>query len=204
MSMIFRRYWIISGRAAIRQVTYSCVSCVRHRAACPQLFMANLPAMRVQQHRPFSFVGMDYGGPFTVKEGRRKNLILFICLFVKAVHLELVSNLPTEAFLAAFKRFIARRGKPVEIRSDCGTNYVARQIKARLWEGAVQETLHARISCQWKFNPPAAPHFGGIWEAAIKCTKMHLKKFISAQVLTTDVMSTLIIRIERVLNLRRI
>ncbi|CAH1725014.1 unnamed protein product [Aphis gossypii] len=97
MAMIQRKYWIVSGRAAIRKIIHTCVRCVRHRAACPQPVMADLPPVRVQPHRPFAFVGMDYGGPFIVKESRRRGaktnkayLALFVCLSVKAVHLEVV------------------------------------------------------------------------------------------------------------------
>ncbi len=42
----------------------------------------------------------------------------------RAIHLEAVSDLSTEAFLAAFKRFIARRGLPHQVFSDNGTNFV--------------------------------------------------------------------------------
>ncbi|XP_050054711.1 uncharacterized protein LOC126549477 isoform X2 [Aphis gossypii] len=97
MAMIQRKYWIVSGRAAIRKIIHTCVRCVRHRSACPQPVMADLPPVRVQPHRPFAFVGMDYGGPFIVKESRRRGaktnkayLALFVCLSVKAVHLQVV------------------------------------------------------------------------------------------------------------------
>lgn len=211
MNIIGRRFWIISGRAAVRRVIHVCVSCVRHRAACPQPFMADLPATRVQPHRPFAFVGMDYGGPFVVKEVRRRNskltkayLALFVCFSVKAVHLEVVSDMSTESFLAAFERFVARRGVPIEVHSDCGTNYVgaARQIKKLFNDTKTQDAFNSRTTCVWKFNPPAAPHFGGIWEAAIKSTKNHLRKVIGDQVLTMEELTTLFIRIESVLNSR--
>lgn len=131
ITMILRLFWIMSGRAAIRQVIHACIPCIRYRAACPQPKMATLPAWRVQPHRPFSFVGMDYGGPFSVKESRRRNsrtnkayLALFVCLLVKAIHLEIVSDISTEVFFTAFDRFTARRGIPCEIHFECGTNYV--------------------------------------------------------------------------------
>lgn len=74
---------------------------------------------------------MDYGGPFTIKESRCRNartskvyLALFICMSVKAVHLEIVSDLSTDAFLSALDRLVARRGIPAHLYSDCGTNHV--------------------------------------------------------------------------------
>ncbi|XP_060855348.1 uncharacterized protein LOC132933028 [Metopolophium dirhodum] len=58
------------------------------------------------------------------------------------------------------------------------------------------------MPCKWHFNPPGSPHFGGIWEAAVKSAKTHLKKVIGAQVYTTEEFTTLITRIEGVLNSR--
>jgi len=131
--------------------------CIRYKAAAPQPFMADLPSTRVQQCRPFANVGMDYGGPFTIKESQRRNskthkayLGLFVCLSTKAVHLEVVTDLTTEVFLASFDRFVARRGIPVQIYSDCGTNYVgaAKQLKTLFHDAATKEALHARVPCQ--------------------------------------------------------
>ncbi|XP_060871447.1 uncharacterized protein LOC132945707 [Metopolophium dirhodum] len=213
LSMLSQKFWILSGRAAVRRVIFSCVPCTRHKAVRPQPMMADLPSYRVQPHRPFSHVGMDYGGPFFVKEHRRRNaqsvkvyLALFICMSVKAVHLEIVSDLSTEAFLAALDRFVARRGIPSNIYSDCGTNYVgaARQLKTLFRDAKVQDRLSSHLTCAWHFNPPAAPHFGGIWEAGIKSTKYHFKHAIGQQVLTYEEFLTLTTRIEGILNSRPI
>lgn len=211
LSMISRRYWIISGRAAVRRAVYSCVPCSKHRASNPQPFMADLPASRVTGHRPFYNVGMDYGGPFVVKESRRRGarthkayLALFICMAVKAVHLEIVTDLSTEAFCAALDRFISRRGIPANFYTDCGTNYVgaAKQIKTLLDTDNARQLISSRIQCKWHFNPPGAPHFGGLWEAAIKSAKTHLRKVIGAQTYTIEELTTLVVRIEGVLNSR--
>jgi hypothetical protein len=211
LSLIQRKFWIISGRAAIREVIYSCVTCSRYRASCPQPYMADLPSIRVQPHHPFMNVGMDYGGPFVVKETRRRNsrtqkayIAVFVCMSVKAIHVEVVTDLSTETFLAAFDRFIARRGIPTEIRSDCGTNYIgaAREFKTLFENSTTRDAIQGRVPCQWKFNPPAAPHFGGIWEAAIKSIKIHLKKVIGSQVYTIEEFTTLVIRVEGILNSR--
>lgn len=156
---------------------------------------------------------MDYGGPFLVREHRRRNaqavkvyLALFVCMSVKAVHLEVVTDLTTDAFLAALDRFNARRGIPTNIYSDCGTNYVgaARQLKSLFRDAKAQDRLSSHVNCTWHFNPPAAPHFGGIWEAGIKSAKHHLKHVIGQQVLTYEEFHTLITRIEGILNSRPI
>jgi len=87
------------------------------------------PPSHVQPHRPFLHQGMDYGVPFVIKESRRRNggiskvyLALLIWMSVKAIHLEIVSDLTTN-WLAALDRFVARRGTPAHFYFDCGTNY---------------------------------------------------------------------------------
>ena len=93
--------------------------------------MGELPSARIMPAPPFSKTGVDFAGPVTLKRGHTRKpsyvkayISLFICLATKAVHLELVSSLSTADFLAAFRRFVARRGCPVEVLSDNGTNFV--------------------------------------------------------------------------------
>ena len=126
---------------------------------------------------------MDYAGPIAVKYGpvRRPTVIkAYICIFVsltvKAVHLESVSDLTTEAFIASLRRFIARRGKPSLIWSDHGTNFVgaARELKEfndflslQKTQGTISDFCFSQ-HITWNFIPERAPHFGGLWEAAVK------------------------------------
>lgn len=197
-----------------KRKSFSYVQCTRHKAVRPQPIVAALQPYRVQPHRLFSHVGMDYGGPFFVKEHRRRNeetvkmyLALFVCMAVKAVHLEIVSDLSTDTFLAALDRFVARRGILSNLYSDCGTNYVGdtRQLKTLSRKAEVQNHLTSHLSCTWHFNPPAAPHLGdGIWKAGIKSVKFRLKRVIGQQVLTYEEFHTLITRVEGLLNSRPI
>ena len=93
--------------------------------------MGQLPIERVTPGSVFKKVGVDYAGPLKIKYGMvRKPVIVkaYVCVFVslsvKAVHLEAVSDLTSEAFLATLRRFIAHRGYPSLIWSDNGTNFV--------------------------------------------------------------------------------
>ncbi|XP_008188328.1 uncharacterized protein LOC103310788 [Acyrthosiphon pisum] len=211
-ALISREFWIVSIKSVLHTVTRGCPICVRFDAKPPQPIMADLPAARVQQSRPFARVGVDYAGPLQMREVQlRKSRVykvyiaVFVCFSVKAVHLEVVTELSTEAFLAAFDRFVARRGLPSEIFSDCGTNFVGADKQLQLLinspEGqrAISET---RASCQWHFNPPSAPHFGGLWEAAVRSTKRLLIRTMGTHVLTYEEFTTLLTRIEAVLNSR--
>ena len=101
---------------------------------------------------------------------------------MKAVHLELVSDLTTEAFIAALRRFTARRGHPQLIWSDHGTNFVGanrelRELNVFLSHQITQDAISEFCSAQsirWKYIPERSPHFGGIWESAVKSVKNHL------------------------------
>jgi len=78
---------------------------------------------------------------------------------VKAVHLELVLDLTSEAFLAALDRFTARRGVPSDIYSDCGTNFVgaSKELHKLVHLPSNQEMLVSKGMCRWHINPPSAP-----------------------------------------------
>jgi len=131
-------------------------------------------------------------------------ICVFISLSIKAVHLELVTDLTSEAFIACLKRFIARRGLPSLIWSDNGTNFVGakRELKELyqfLQTQATQESINHYLSDQkitWKFIPQHAPHFGGIWEAAVKSMKVHLRCILGEVKLTYEELSTLLAQIE--------
>ena len=216
-SILHRRFWIIGAKDAIRHQIRKCVTCIRHRKSSVQQFMGDLPAFRVTPARAFLKVGIDYAGPFSIrsilptsKSTFKAYLALFICLTTRAIHLELVSELSTAKFLLALKRFIARRGICSEIHSDCGTNFVgaARELK-ELHSLFTSESHTNQVSSflsnrgiVWKFNPPGAPHFGGIWEAGVKSAKFHMYRVIGTTRLSFEELYTIMTQIEACLNSR--
>lgn len=136
-------------------------------------------------------------------------IAVFVCFVTRAVHLELVSGLTTEAFLASLMRFLSRRGYCSHIYSDNGTNFVGanKVLHSYFSPSKGQRTIEDSLSdlkIQWHFIPPAAPHFGGLWEAAVKSAKKHLLKVTTMGLLTFEEMNTLLCRIEAVLNSRPI
>ena len=172
--------------------------------------LGQLPIERITPGPVFDKVGVNYAGPVLVKYGHvRKPTVVktYICVFVsltvKAVHLELVSDLTTYAFIACLRRFISRRGVPSVIWSDHGTNFVgaAREIKDLyqfLRECSTQESIANFLTTKnvtWKFIPQQAPHFGDLWEAAVKSMKTHLRKVIGNVKLIFEEFSTLLTQI---------
>ena len=131
MSIVSREYYLVSARRLIRSVSRNCVTCQRTYAKTKNEIMANLPPSRITLAAPFSHVGIHLAGPAFVRRAHTRKPIfdkayigVFVCLSTKAVHLDLISDLSTAAFLAAFRRFAARQGYPSEVHSDNGTNFV--------------------------------------------------------------------------------
>ncbi|XP_053686295.1 uncharacterized protein LOC128735835 [Sabethes cyaneus] len=177
--------------------------------------MGDLPAARVRISRPFAKTGVDYFGPVYLRDGRKRSTVkgygaVFVCMCTKAVHLELVTDLSTERFLQALRRFIARRGRSTDIYSDNGTNFVGarnhikelfKMFNDREYRESVTKEC-AKEGMQWHFNPPSAPHFGGLWEAAVRSAKHHLLRVIGDSTLTFEDFNTLLVQVEACLNSR--
>ncbi|KAL0870961.1 hypothetical protein ABMA27_004784 [Loxostege sticticalis] len=131
LSSIREVYWPIGGRTLARAVVKKCVICARYRGSVVKPIMGNLPSFRTESLFPFYSTGTDFAGPFYIssRQGRGNRitkcyLCIFICLSTRAVHLEVVSDLNTQAFIACLRRFVSRRGKPKLICCDNGTNFV--------------------------------------------------------------------------------
>lgn len=216
ITMLRRRYWILSMRSAVRLRIHECTKCFRFTAKQCSQQMGTLPKPRVQIDRSFTHTGVDCAGPINVRMSKGRGskshkayIALFICLSTKAVHIEVVSDMSTPAFIAAYRRFCSRRGFPQHMYSDNGTNFVG--ASKFLNKEAETHLLHvtndlvdkiANNGSTWHFIPPSAPHFGGLWEAGIKSMKQHLKRIIGDATLTFEEISTLLTQIEACLNSR--
>ena len=205
-----REYCILNGRRTIRDIVRRCVICRRVAAKPKPHLLGQLPVDRLNNGLVFDRVGVDYAGPILVKSGRiRKPVVtkayiaVFVCFSVKAVHLEPVSDLTTASFIATLRRFIARRGTPSVLWSDHGTNFcgAAKEIKGLLKDKMVSDFC-ASQNVQWLFTPEHAPHFGGLWEAAVKSFKGHFRKVVGETKLTFEELTTVLAQIEACLNSR--
>ena len=210
-------YHVVGARRLARSVCKQCVVCRNAAARVENQLMGQLPAARTTPAPPFSTTGIDYAGPFTIKFSYTRKpvlvkayLAIFICFCTRAVHLDVVSDLTTEAFLAALKRFISRRGLPQHIHSDNGSNFVGakhdliefyRHLSSRETQNAVHSFLLTQ-KIAWHTIPERAPHFGGLWEAAVKSAKHHLKRVVGQQTLTFEEFTTIASQVEACLNSR--
>ena len=208
-NIVQQKMWILGIRNALRSIKNKCVTCRKSRAQNIAPVMADLPEERLDASTIFTNVGDDYFGTFIVKIGRRNEkrwCCLFTCLTMRAVHIEVVPKLDTDSCLNAIMRFIARRGKPNAIISDNGTNFVGAErefadyVAAWNKEGIEKHLIQRGI--RWKFNPPAAPHFRGVWERLVKSCKKAMYAVLGNRSVTEDVLSTTMCIVEQTLNAR--
>ncbi|XP_018368765.1 PREDICTED: uncharacterized protein LOC108764860 [Trachymyrmex cornetzi] len=200
LEMLRLHFWIPRGRAVVKQWLRN----LHSLEGCHTTTSNGKPSTRTSA-RPFLRVGIDYAGPILVRTSKGRGhsaskafIAIFVCFSSKAVHLEAVSDYTAEAFLAVLRRFTSRRDLCSDIYSDCGINFSGADEQLREMLGVSssdgRRIAHAASSegIHWHFNPPSAPHFGGLWEAAVKSTKYHLRRVIGETRLTFEVMSTLL------------
>ncbi|XP_075157660.1 uncharacterized protein LOC142230928 [Haematobia irritans] len=209
-------FYIPRLKNLIRKCIRSCKACTLYKRKFQNQFMAALPPERVTFSLPFTYAGVDFAGPFNLKTSTLRNAKLtkgyaavFVCFSTRAVHLEVCSDLTTDGFLAAFMRFVGRRGLPKTMFSDNGRNFVGASAKLlqehNRFLQAAEKCIADKYSLHgfsWSFIPPYAPHMGGLWESAVKIMKSHLKKIAGNLNFTYEEFSTLLIRVESVLNSR--
>ncbi|XP_055605004.1 uncharacterized protein LOC129753231 [Uranotaenia lowii] len=209
-------FWPINGRRLVRSVIRGCWRCTRASPvpACQQV--GQLPEPRVRPARPFTVTGVDYAGPLYLRPVHKRAgpskayISVFVCFATKAVHLELVSDLSTQRFLCAFRRFISRRGRPTDMYSDNGKNFEGANnelIQMLSWyqdetQGCIVQSAAADEGISWHWSPPRAPHFGGLWEAAVKVAKRHLYRQLGNIRLSFEDMVTVLTEIEAAMNSR--
>ncbi|XP_058827183.1 uncharacterized protein LOC131687148 [Topomyia yanbarensis] len=210
------QYWPVHGRRLIHSVIRKCLPCAKVNPVPAQQQTGQLPVARVTPSRPFTVTGIDYAGPLYLKPPHKRAaptkayICIFVCFSTKAVHIELVSDLTTSAFLAALRRFISLRGLPKHIHSDNGKNFEGarnelRDLYLMLQNDRVMEAIQSHLSNKgitWHMTPPKAPHFGGLWEAAVKVAKKHLQRQLGNVRLSFEDMATVLSQIEASMNSR--
>ena len=208
-SQIQQRFWILKGREAVRHIINRCIICQKAlKAPTPQM-MAELPAERVDGQAPFEATGIDICGPFAVRNGGRgfhkRWILLFTCLSTRAVHFEILRDMKSGTCLNALIRFHARRPGLRTLVSDNGTtfrgsdNELKRTVKE--WNEKNTNALLLR-GIEWRFGPPHAPHWGGVWERLVRELKKHLHFLLTKDKHDLDVFTTALVEVERILNCR--
>lgn len=204
-----QKFYIPHIRVFTENVRKQCQYC-RIKNVTPQIpRMGPLPAARLKSYcRPFSYVGIDFFGPLMVKIGRRQEkrwVAVFTCLVIRAVHVEVVHTMSTESCKMAIRRFIAIRGAPLEIYTDNGTNFLgasrelSEEVKSR--NNELGETF-TNTNTKWMFNPPSAPHMGGVWERMVRSIKTALQSMPQSRTPNDETLVTVLAEAQSIVNSR--
>ena len=152
-----------------------------------QPIMSDLSKERLAYQPPlFTNTSVDYFGPFYVivhRTTEKKWEFIFTCLTNRAVHVDIVTSMETSCCVRRVERFVSPRGTPAMIWSDNGTNFIGLEKELResvkKWNNVNIAAELAHKGIKWRFNPPSAPHQGGIWEKLIRILKRVLRVLYS-------------------------
>ena len=195
------RFWLVKGRSTVKKILRECVLCKKyedHAYQTPPL--PPLPSFRVQEAPPLSHSGVDFDGPLYIKQPGTEQVMVWIALYTccvtRAVHLELMPDLPVTTFLHNFNRFSARRGLPISMISDNGCTFeaAAREINVIFSSQEVDHYFGQRR----RFNIPRAPWWGGMFERLMRSTKRCLRKTLSKLKHSYDDLLTALVEVEAV------
>ncbi|UYV84822.1 hypothetical protein LAZ67_X003634 [Cordylochernes scorpioides] len=202
LGILRENYWILRSRKTVKKIINQCIRCKRFTATPATVESTSLPEDRVRDAAVFKIVGVDLTGHLILKNKKKAWIVIFTCAVYRGVHLELVTSLSMEAFLQAFRRFIARRGRPLIVYSDNGTNFKG-------MANALKKIDFSRLKCDpslknitWKFIPPGAPWWGGWWERLIGMMKQLLFRILGQTSLGYEELSTVMCDVESLMNTR--
>nr|XP_034959566.1 uncharacterized protein LOC118079487 [Zootoca vivipara] len=178
--------------------------------------MANLPADRLSTDPPFTNVGLDAFGPWSVSARRTRGgyasskcwAVLFTCMSIRAVHIEVIESMDTSSFINALRCFIAIRGPIKHIRSDRGTNFIGATKELSILSNLDTKQVERYFSsqaCTWTFNPPHSSHMGGTWERMIGVARRILDSIflqIGNTRLTHESLTTFMAEVAAIINAR--
>ncbi|KAI7789378.1 hypothetical protein IRJ41_019889 [Triplophysa rosa] len=207
-------YWIIGGKRLVSSVIHKCVTCRKLRGKLEDHMMADLPSDRLTPEPPFTTVGLDVFGPWSIMTRRTRGgcaeskrwAVLFTCMSTRAVHIELIETMSMDSFINALRRFFSVRGPAKLLRSDRGTNFVGacKQLDINTDESTVRKYLQEK-GCSWVFNPPHASHMGGSWERLIGVARRILHAMLlqtGPTRLTHEILSTFMAEVMAIMNAR--
>nr|XP_034330589.1 uncharacterized protein LOC117680486 [Crassostrea gigas] len=212
-------FWIIGAKKIINSVLHKCVICRKLRRPFSQQIMADLPADRVVPSPPFTIVGVDVFGPWNIVARRTRGglahskrwAVLFSCLTSRAIHIEVIEELSSSAFINALARFISIRGAVKEFRSDRGTNFVGAldhiNVDVIYVESGPVKKFLSTNGAKWTFNPPQTSHMAGSWERMIGIARKILDALLlntKAKELTHEVLCTFMCEVTAIMNYRPI
>ncbi|UYV68940.1 hypothetical protein LAZ67_6001729 [Cordylochernes scorpioides] len=202
LGILRENYWILRSRKTVKKIINQCIRCKRFTVTPATVESTSLPEDRVRDAAVFEIVGVDLTGHLILKNKKKAWIVIFTCAVYRGVHLELVTSLSMEAFLQAFRRFIARRGRPLIVYSDNGTNFKGMANALKKIDFSILKCDPTLKNITWKFIPPGAPWWGGWWERLIGMMKQLLFRILGQTSLGYEELSTVMCDVESLMNTR--
>lgn len=205
-----QKFSIPQLRIAVKTAIRNCQFCKNFKSQPRPPLMGELPPARLTAFtRPFSFVGVDYFRPVQVSLGRRSEkrwIMLITCMSTRAIHMEIAHSMTTDSCILAFRNFIARRGQPIEIHSDNGTNFhgMNNELKSE-WTNVDKNRVADEFTTsttKWIFIPPGSPHMGGSWERLVQSVKKVLNMMKPSRNPSDELLKSMLCEIENIINSR--
>ena len=207
-------FWVPRGRQYVKFVIHHCLVCKKMTgASCDKPPPGDLPSFRLCEVLSFTIVGMDMAGPLFIKvpgsNQKSSTQKVWICLFTcgssRAVHLEIVPTMNTDAFIRCLSRFCSRRGTPSMIISDNAKSFnVASKLLLKLFQSPEVQAFLTKKRIVWKFILEKSPWMGGFYERMVGFLKRILRKILANARLDYEELLTVVTEVESILNSRPI
>ena len=214
VSEIRAEYWIPGLHNMVKQIRKNCFECKKKFHITENQQMSNLPVEILKPTPPFTFIGIDYLGPFVVKGEVQKRVhgkaygVLLVCMTMRAVYVDIAGNQATDSFLPILRRFGSRHGWPAKAHSDQGTQLKAASNELKNFVSKLHISCIRKLApskgFEWNFAPPDAPWMNGITESLVKSIKRSLNTAIGDNILTFSELQTTVFECAQLVNQRPI
>jgi len=198
-TLIRNNFWLLKARQAIKTTIFNdCMTCKRNRISNYGAPPAPLPNSRVQIsfNRAFHLVGVDYVGPFIVKQSvqlEKCYVLVICCCLTRALHFEVTRSMDKISTQRALEIFMYRRGICQHIYSD----------NAKCFQ-AIATYFQDKYHIRWTFNTPKAPWHGGHYERMMPLLKNPIKATFKKVILNYEVFCVIVAKLEAIANCRPI
>ena len=214
VATIRAKYWIFGVRKIVKKIRSNCLECKKRLLKFSRQIMSDLPVERLRPSPPFTNVGIDYFGPYTIKGEVQKRVrgkcygVLIVCMTMRAVYADIAQNYSTDGFLQVLRRFGSRHGWPSNMYSDQGTQLMAASSELKTVISGVDvnsiQELAVAHKTTWKFCPPDAPWMNGVTESLVKSIKRSINNAIGDHVLSFSEIQTTTFECSQLVNERPI
>ena len=211
-----QRAWVIRGRYLAKEVCASCWLCKLNRRKLTEQLMADIPPHQLRPCPPFSYISLDFAGPYLVRAMGNSRAqvkvwgLVIVCQNTRAIKMYATAGYSTDDFLTAFTRFTANHGNPLVVVSDAGSQLVkAGKLVDQFdpsklnWNKIIEGA--AKNGTRWKNIQPGCQWRNGLAEAAVKLVKTTLGHTLANQrTLNYAELDTLFSSVANVVNQRPI